>query len=186
MADVAHSIPRMSAAEYLQMERQATQKHEFVNGIVYAMAGASREHDLIAGDGFAAILARLEPPCLAFTSDMKVRIRHASDECYYYPDISVTCSQLDNNRYELTQPSLIVEVLSRSTDDADRGYKFTDYKTLPSMQEYVLVHQERPRVEIYRRRTGWEKETYEPDAEIELESVRVTLPITAFYRRVTF
>lgn len=186
MADVARSIPRMSAAEYLQMEKQATQKHEFVDGIVYAMAGASREHDLIAGDVFATLLAKLQPPCLAFTSDMKVRIRDASDECYYYPDTSVTCSHLDNNRYEITQPSLVLEVLSGSTEDADRGYKFADYKKLPSLQEYVLVHQERPRVEVYRRRTNWAKEVYEADAEFALESVRVTLPVAAFYRRVTF
>lgn len=186
MADVAHDIPRMSAAEYLQMEKQATNKHEFFNGIVYATGGVSREHDLIAGDAFAAISAKLEPPCLAFTSDMKIRIRDAADECFYYPDLSVTCSQLDNNRYEIAQPSLIVEVLSRSTEDADRGYKFEDYKKLPSLQEYVLVHQERARIEVYRRRANWQKETFESGDEITLESVRITIAVSAFYRRVTF
>ena len=185
MADAAMDIPRLSATEYLQIEKQATNKHEFVNGVVYAMAGASREHDLIAGDAFAAILGRVTLPCLTFTSDMKVRIRAVSDECYYYPDTSVTCSDLDSGRYEITQPSLVVEVLSRSTESADRGYKFDHYRLLPSLQEYVLVHQDRARVEIYRRRTNWERETFEPDAEITFESVNVILPVSAFYRRVS-
>lgn len=186
MADAARDIPRMSARDYLALERNSPCKHEFVNGIVYAMAGASRQHDLIKGDVFGALLGRLAPPCQVFSSDVRVRIRTASDECYYYPDNSVTCSDLDTDAYEVTQPSLVVEVLSRSTEDADRGYKFDDYRKLPSLQEYVLVHQERACVELYRRRTNWEKEVYEPDAEITFESVRVTLPVTVLYQRVKF
>jgi len=186
MADPALSIPRMSATEYLQMEKQATRKHEFVNGIVYAMAGGSRDHNFIAGDVFATLLGLVKPPCQVFTSDMKVRIRAVSDECYYYPDTSVTCSDLDNDRYELTQPSLLVEVLSGSTQDADRGYKFDHYRLLPSLQEYLLVHQERPRAELFRRRTEWTKEVYELNDEITFESVGLTAPVAAFYKRVTF
>lgn len=186
MADPARDIPRMSAREYLQIEKQATNKHEFVNGIVYAMAGGSREHDFIAGDLYAAVLGLLNPPCQIFTSDMKVQIKAVSDECYYYPDASVTCSDLDNDRFHLSQPSLIVEVLSRSTEQADRGYKFDHYRQLPSLQEFVLVHQERACVEVYRRRTDWQTETFEPDAAITFESINVSLPITTFYRRVKF
>ena len=186
MADAARDIPRMSASDYLALEKQATSKHEFVNGIVYAMAGGSREHSLIVGDVLTALVGQVKPPCQVFTSDMKVQIKAVSDECYYYPDTSVTCSDLDNDRYALTRPSLIVEVLSRSTEQADRGYKFDHYRFLPSLQEYVLVHQERACVEIYRRRTNWEKETFEPETEITLESVSVVLPVATFYRRVRF
>ena len=186
MADAVRDFPRMSAAEYLQMEKQATNRHEFVNGVVYAMAGGSREHDFIGGDVYASLLSQIEPPCNVFTSDMKVRIRAVNDECYYYPDVSISYSDLDNDRYEIAQPSLIVEVLSRSTENADRGYKFDHYRLLPSLQEYVLVYQERPCVEIYRRRTDWKKETFEPDASITFESIEVSLPVAQFYRRVKF
>jgi Uma2 family endonuclease len=186
MADAACDIPRMTANEYLQMEKQATCRHEFVNGVVCAMAGGSREHDFISGDLYAALLAQLRQPCQIFTSDMKMRIKAVTDECYYYPDTSVTCSDLDNDRYALTHPSLIVEVLSHSTEQADRSYKFDHYRLLPSLQEYVLVHQERPCVETHRRRTSWARETFEPDASITFESINLALPVGAFYRRVSF
>lgn len=186
MADAAQDIPRLSAAEYLQMEKQATHRHEFVNGIVYAMAGTSKHHDLIAGDGYGLLLTRVAPPCSVFTGGVKVRIRAVSDECFYYPDASVSCSDLDNDPYEIAQPTLIIEVLSRSTESADRGYKFDHYRLLASLQEYVLVHQERACVEVYRRRRNWEREIFEVDAELVLESVAVTVPVAAFYRRVRF
>lgn len=186
MADAALTIPQISAKEYLERERDAAYKHEFVNGIMYAMAGASRQHDLITGDVFGTLLGKVAPPCQVFTSDVKVRIRAVSNECYYYPDSSVTCSEVDNDAYEISQPALIIEVLSQSTEDADRGYKFDHYRLIAALQEYVLVHQTKPCVEIYRRRSGWEKEVHDIDAEITLESVRLTVPVAAFYRRVKF
>lgn len=186
MADAARNFARLSAAEYLQMERQATHKHEFVNGVVYAMAGASKRDDAIALSVLTALDSQLSSPCQPFSSDVKVHIRPAPNECFYYPDATVSCSDLDTDPYLVRLPSLIVEVLSRTTEDADRGYKFDDYRSLPSLQEYVLVHQAIPRVEVYRRRTGWEKELFEPEADIAFESVGVTLPISAFYRRVSF
>ena len=184
MADAARDIPRMSATEYLQMEKQASCKHEFVNGIVYAMAGGSRQHNCIAGDVFGALLGKLTPPHRVFTSDMKVRIRTSPDEYYYYPDASVSCSDLDNDAYAIAQPSLIAEALSPTTEDADRGYKFDDYRKLPSLQEYVLVARESPSVEIYRRRTDWQVRLYDLAQDITFESVSITLPVAAFYRRV--
>ncbi len=186
MADAALDIPRMSAKDYLALEKQSPVRHEFVNGLVYAMAGASKRHDAIALAVLTALDARLSPPCQPFSSDVKVHIRSAPDECFYYPDMSITCSDLDKDPYLVKLPTLIVEVLSRTTEDADRGYKFANYRTLPSLQEYVLVHQARPQVELYRRRNNWEKENFEFEAEITLESVGVTLPISAFYRRVGF
>lgn len=184
MADAAQDIPRMSASDYLALEKQSPCRHEFINGVVYAMAGGSREHNLIAGDLLAALMGQVKPPCQVFTSDMKVQIKAVSEECYYYPDTSVTCSDLDNDRYALSWPTLIVEVLSRSTEQADRGYKFDHYRLLSSLQEYVLVHQERACVEIYRRRTSWLKETFEADALMTFDSIDVTLPVGAFYKRV--
>jgi Uma2 family endonuclease len=186
MADPALSIPRIAAPEYLRMERHASCKHEFVNGIVYAMAGASRRHNDITNDVYNAILARLELPCRANTLGVQVHVSTANEEKFYYPDVVVTCSDLDNDEYLVEQPSLVVEVLSRTTEDADRGYKFDDYRKLPSFQEYVLVHQDEPKVELFRRRTGWLRETYGSGDEIVLESVRQIVTVDTFYRRVKF
>lgn len=186
MADAVRNFARLSAAAYLQMERQATHKHVFVNGVVYAMAGAGKRHAAIAGNVFAFLHPRLSAPCQLFSSDVKVHVRPAPNECYYHPDVSVSCSDLDTDPNLVKLPSLIVEVLSRSADDSDRGYKFDDYRTLASLREYVLVHQNVPRVEVYRRQTNWEKEIVEPDAAITLEGVGVTLPFNVFYLRVGF
>ena len=186
MADAARDIPRMGATEYLRMERQSPCRHEFVDGLVYAIAGGSRRHNDITNDVFGSALAKLAPPCLPYARDVTVPIENAHKEQYYHPDVLVTCSDLDDDDDLIRLPSLIVEVLSRSTEDADRGCKFDDDRKLPSLQEYVLVHQERPCVEIYRRRTNWEKEVNELDAGITLESVDVTQPVAAFNLRVTF
>ena len=186
MADAALSIPRLNAQEYLERETDAAYKHEFVNGIVYAIAGASRRHNLITNGVFGSLDAGLAPPWQAFTIDIKVHIKSAADEQYYYPDVVVTRSDPDNNSHVVTQPTLIVEVISPTTEDADRGYKFNDYCKLASLQEYVLVQQERPSVELYRRRTNWQNETYGPDADITLESVQLPLSVAQLYRRATF
>jgi Uma2 family endonuclease len=186
MADAARDIPRMSATEYLQMEKQATSRHEFVNGVVYAMAGGSRRHNMIVNSIFAALSAGLRAPCEIFTVDVKVNVEATNEQDFFYPDVVATCSELDNDEYLIKYPSLVVEVLSRSTEGADRGYKFDAYKKLPSLQEYVLVHQERARVEIFRRRTDWQQEVYEPEAAILLDSIGATVPIAQFYRRIKF
>ena len=185
MADPALDIPRMSAAEYLQMEKQATWKHEFVNGVVYARAGASRRHNTIAQNVSRALGDRLSPPCQIYSLEVKVHRLSASEKQFYYPDGVVTCSDLDTDEDLVKFPSLVVEVISKSTESADRGYKFDDYKKLLSVQEYVLVHQSRACVEVYRRRTEWLKEVFETDATITLKSVQVTVPVAAFYQRVT-
>lgn len=184
MADAALDIPRMSTSDYLALERQSPCRHEFVDGVVYAMSGGSRRHNDITNDVLVALLSKLAGPCRPYSNDVKVHIHALSKEQFYYPNVVVTCRDLDNDDDVLRLPSLIVEVLSSSTEAADRGYKFEDYKKLPSLQEYVLVHQERACVEIYRRRTNWGQETFEPDAEITLESVDATVGVSAFYRRV--
>ncbi len=186
MADAARDIPRLTASEYLQLEKQATCKHEFVNGIVYARAGASRRPNFIATDITSILIAKLTPPCQPYALDVKVHVETATDERYYYPDVLVTCSDLDNDPYLITQPSLIVEVVSSSTEAADRGSKFDAYRKLPSLQEYLLVLQEKAQVEVFRRRTEWQPELYGLHDEINLESVKLSLPVAMFYRRITF
>jgi len=186
MADPALSIPRISAKEYLEMERDASCKHEFVDGIVYMMAGANRRHNLISGDFFGAMLSRLAPPCEVFSSDMKVHVKSHATERYYYPDTHVSCSDLDNDEQFNAMPVLVVEVASDSTEDYDRREKFEAYRLLPSLQEYVLVQQTEPKVVVFRKRTIWQPETLGGADEIALESIGLKLPVTEFYRRVKF
>ena len=186
MNAVARNFPRLSASEYLRLERQSPCKHEFVDGIVYAMAGATLRHNDISSNAHSELCDRLPADCRPYLLDAQVQIQMTERERFYYPDVVVTCSSLDNDEYLIRHPSLIIEVLSRTTEDLDRGEKFDDYKRLPTVQEYVLVHQARACVEIFRRRTNWEREIFEPDASITFESVQVTVPIAQFYRRVTF
>jgi Uma2 family endonuclease len=186
MANTAQNIPRVSAKEYLEMERDASCKHEFVDGIVYMMAGASREHNTIALDIRGVLRGSLARPCRPYASDVKVLVQTEDTERYYYPDVVVTCSDLDNDRYILRQPVLIIEVLSDRTEAFDRGEKFEAYKLLPSFQEYLLVQQVRPKVELFRKSTNWQCETFGLNDEVSLESVKIMLPIKAFYQDIDF
>lgn len=184
MTAIARNFPRMDATEYLRLERQASCKHEFVDGIVYAMAGASRRHNDISSDLHRLLRDSVQPPCRPYLLDVRVHIKTDERELFYYPDVVVTCSELDTDDYLISMPSLIVEVLSRTTEDLDRGEKFDDYRTVATLQEYVLVHQERVCVEVYRRHTNWTKEVFEADADITLESVNSTFSIASLYRSV--
>lgn len=186
MAEPALNLPRMTAKEYLELERDASCKHEFVDGIVYAMAGASRRHNLISGDVFGALLSRVRPPCVVFSSDMKVHVQESTTERYYYPDTHVSCSDLDNDEQFNSLPLLVVEVASDSTEGYDRGEKFATYRLLPSLLEYVLIQQVTPQVEVFRRRTGWQSEHFGLADQVTLESIQLTLPVATFYQRVTF
>ena len=184
MADTALTIPRISAKEYLEIERDATNKHEFVDGIVYAMAGASRRHNLISGDVFRALMNKVAPPCQVFSSDMKVHVKASTTERFYYPDTHVSCSDLDLEDQFNTMPVLVVEVASDSTGGYDRREKFEAYRLLPSLQEYVLVQQTDILVELFRKRTGWLPETFGATDTMMLESIGQSLPVAAFYQRV--
>jgi Uma2 family endonuclease len=186
MADPALDMPRFTSAGYLELENDGAWKHEFVNGVVYAMSGASRRHNAIAGDFFSLVNAHLSPgPCQAFALDMKVHIKSGGDERYYYPDLFVTCAPDDRDEYASEQPVLIVEVMSASTEHVDRGAKLTAYTSIPTLQEYVLVSQDTVYAEVFRRKTGWSRETYTDAAEIVLDSISLTLPLPAIYRRVS-
>ena len=129
----------LTPEEYLQLETKSDIKHEYINGEVYAMAGATDTHVTIAGNIFALLLSHLRGSgCRVYISDMKVRIENKNR--FYYPDVLVTCEDRDRENSTFKQfPSLIIEVLSDSTEAFDRGDKFADYQSLPSLQEYVLI-----------------------------------------------
>lgn len=181
MAEPARKRPWMTPEEYLERERDALMKHEFVDGVVYMMAGTSRRHNTIALQTHRLLSGGVPKPCEAFALDIKLEVKTADAVQYFYPDGLVTCSELDNDPHIVRQPVLLIEVLSDSTRDYDRDEKFEKYRLLPSLQEYLLIEQDGQRLELFRKRTGWQDERYAPPDEITLKSVSMTMPVMSFY-----
>jgi Uma2 family endonuclease len=142
-----------TAEEYLTLERQAAYKSEYYAGEIFAMAGVSRWHNLIVANVIGELRAQLKGrPCTTYPSDLRVKISPTG--LYTYPDVTVFCGDAqfeDTQQDTLVNPTLIVEVLSDSTEAYDRGGKFAHYRKLPSLQEYVLIAQTKPHVEHYVR-----------------------------------
>ena len=146
-------LSKISADDYLQQELRSPAKHEYVDGQIFAMAGATKRHNLIVGNIFApAKFKGREKNCQVFAADMRVRV--AATNSFYYPDVTATCDPADTEELYLTKPCLIVEVLSPATAATDRREKRLAYGTLESLREYWLVDQDRRSVEIYRRADG--------------------------------
>ncbi len=181
---------RLTVEEYLVIERQALCKSEYVDGEMFAMAGASRRHNLIALNIGAELRAQLrQHPCEVYTSDMRVKISRTG--LYTYPDVVVVC---DAPRFEdadvdtLLNPIVLVEVLSPSTADYDRGGKFEQYRTLASLQAYLLVAQERCHVVHYTRQqdnTWLLAETDDIQDGIPIPSIHCTLLLFEVYAKVS-
>ncbi len=177
---------RLSVAEYLAGERDGAVRHEYVDGQAYAMAGASARHNRIAGNIFVRLNEHLDgADCEPFISDMKINV---APELFYYPDVVVTCDAPGGDAYFRTEPRLIVEVLSPTTERTDRHEKMAAYRSCPSVQEYVLVSQERMLIEVHRRRGDeWQVEILTGAEErCVSESVGLTLGVGDVYRNVRF
>jgi len=172
----------MSVEDYLASEEDGPWRNEFVNGVTYAMAGSSTRQNKIAGTLYAALVGHLPVRCEAFISDVKVRIESARDRRFYYPDVFVSCSPTDD-AYTRDEPVLVAEVLSPWTERIDRGEKFEGYRTIASLQEYAILSQDEVRLELFRRRSGWEREVFGPDDAVTFESVDLTVKVAALYRR---
>ena len=175
--------------EYLQLEAASDSKHEYINGEIYAMAGATDTHVTIALNIAVMLRSHLRGSgCRVFISDMKVRIETKSR--FYYPDVMVTCELKDRENSTYKQfPRLIIEVLSDSTEAFDRGDKFADYQSLPSLQEYVLINTKKARIECFRRTEEglWLLQFYElEDSQFKLTSVDFTSKISDVYEEVEF
>lgn len=175
--------------EYLAHELRNEAKHELINGVIVAMAGASREHNAIAGNVVGLLRALLRARrCLVFTSDQRVHVEATG--LFTYPDVSVACDGLrfhPKNRDTLLNPCVLVEVLSDSTEAYDRGAKFAHYRTIPSLLEYVLVSQHEHKIEHYRRLdTGqWVLTVYEgDDVAAELPALGCALPLVEVYDKL--
>ncbi|MFA7240107.1 MAG: Uma2 family endonuclease [Sulfuricellaceae bacterium] len=174
---------RISPEAYLEMEMTSEERHEYVDGEIFAMSGASSPHNLIAGNLYMAFRAHLRgKPCQVFMSDIKLRVEAAN--CYFYPDLMVTCSEIDRqSRYVMNEPMLVVEILSPSTTLFDYNNKFAAYRQLPSLQEYVLVDAARMGIDCYRRneRDEWILRPYGAEESVVLHSLDLTFPVEAAY-----
>lgn len=179
-------IRRYTLTEYLAMEPEGDVRHEFIDGEIFAMAGASRTHNTLVMNLAAAIRPQLRgTPCRIASQDMKVLI--AAINRAYYPDLVVSCGdpaeEIDD--YTETHPRLIIEVLSSSTATTDRREKRLAYQTLDSLQDYVLVAQTEPRVEVYSRQPdGWTQTIYGTNETIALPSVGLWLPMAVIFEDV--
>ncbi len=182
---LVQSIEYISEDDYLCGEQESGIRHEYINGIVYAMAGASDKHNLIALNASSLLQTQLPDHCEVFMADMKLRMEIQGETIFYYPDVLVSCAENDRAAYYREQPCLIIEVLSKSTRRQDRFEKLLAYKDLSSLQEYLLLEQEYLAATLFRRRTGWQPELYQ-DGDIHLESVNLTMSMDALYRRVRF
>ena len=179
----------LTPEEYLQLEATSDSKHEYINGEVYAMAGATDTHVTIALN--VAVLLRNHlrgSGCRTFISDMKVRIE--TKNRFFYPDVMVTCETKDRENSIYKQfPRLIIEVLSDSTEAFDRGDKFADYQSLPSLEEYVLINTKKARIECFRRTQEglWLLQFYAlEDSKFQLTSVDFSGKISDVYEEVEF
>jgi Uma2 family endonuclease len=176
-----------SPQDYLAIERESAIRHEYRHGLVYAMAGGSDNHSRITINLLTEINLHLrESDCQFFSGDVKVNYQ---DAFFYYPDAFVTCDPRDReDRYVKRHPKLIAEVLSPSTEEFDRGTKFQDYQLLESLEEYILIVQDRVRVECRRRtdltRNLWETEVYTEGDRVVLKSIGLKIAIADLYRGI--
>ena len=176
--------------QYLEWERKAETKSEYVNGQIYAMSDASRRHNIIALNFGAALNAQLQQrPCETYVGDMRVKVNETGK--YAYPDVSAACGDIEFEDAEvdtLLNPILIVEVLSPSTENYDRIGKFAHYRRLPSLQEYILIAQDRIQVEQFARQgEHWLFSEYNSlEAELILNSVHCRIPLRSIYAKVAF
>ena len=171
----------ISVEEYLAGELSSDIKHELIDGTVYAMAGASANHERISGNIYRKLGNHLEnKPCEPFGSDMKLRI----NANFFYPDVMVDCHFDNAEPYFTETPLIIVEVLSRSTRKKDTTLKFISYINIPSLQEYVLIEQDFVDVQVFRRSENWLARHYFLGDEVTFESIALTLPVEDIYHRV--
>jgi Uma2 family endonuclease len=179
----------VSPEEYLERERQAETRSEYRNGEIIAMAGSSPAHARIVRNLVITIGSKLgDGPCEVFSTDLRLGVRAAN--LYTYPDVMVTCGELelaDNRRDIVLKPVVLIEVLSKSTQDYDRGEKFVSYRNIPTLRDYLTVDQYKVHVEHWSRQPDeqWpSKQVSEPDALITLHSIGIELPVADIYRKV--
>jgi len=173
----------MTWEEYLAFEEQSPYRHEYVNGTVHAMSGASLAHNRIAQELVVAFRTHLRGgPCEPFFLEAKLEIRAGSDQIMYYPDVMVSCRPEDRSDQVVRNPKLVVEILSKSTQHIDRREKAMTYQRVEAIEEYVLLAQNQPRVIAHRRAEEWRPILYSGmDTRVEFRSIGLQLPLAQIY-----
>jgi Uma2 family endonuclease len=173
----------ISVDDYLAGELKSEVRHEYIGGLVYAMAGTSSEHNIICQNLLIAVRSHLRgKPCQVFMESVKLRLRTAYEDIFYYPDLIVTCDPRDTERYFKEFPKVLIEVLSPDTERIDRREKFSGYTQVESLEEYILVAQDRMEVTVFRRAKNWRPEVAnQPQQQLRMESLDFTLSLPALY-----
>jgi Uma2 family endonuclease len=182
-------LAKGTTGEYLVFERASSERHEFLEGEIFAMGGASERHNLIVTNVVRELGQALKSrPCRVYANDLRVKV--AASGLYTYPDVVVACGQShfdDEQRDTLLDPTLLIEVLSPSSEAYDRGEKFEHYRKLESLREYVLIAQERPHIEQFVRQSDGQwllSEWSGLDAAVLLGSIGATLVLAEVYDKV--
>jgi Uma2 family endonuclease len=188
MVAARDNLPRFTPEEYFAWEEMQLEKHEYIEGEVYAMSGGSKNHGRIAIKLTALFDSHLDGTgCEVGNSDIRVNILETDD--YTYPDASVTCDDRDKSSAKyIAYPCTIVEVLSDSTEAYDRGEKFYRYRRNPILQEYVLVNTKMMAIDLYRKNSSgeWVIINYRGGDIVELASINLSFPIEQIYRGINF
>lgn len=172
---------QITEQDYLHHELQSQIKHEFIDGELFAMVGASSAHNLISLNIATELRTHLKgKPCRPYVNDMKVRI----EGNYYYPDVLVDCSDIADDAYFAETPILIIEVLSESTKQYDKTFKLQQYKKIATLQEYVMIEQNNALVEVVSRLDGWQAHYYGLGESFMLQSVGLKLSVAEVYESV--
>jgi Uma2 family endonuclease len=186
MPRVIETAKQMTFEEYLEFEKTAEVRHEFVDGFVFAMAGASNAHNLIAGSVFArTYFAATKASCRAYMNDMKLRT--PSDKGYY-PDVFVTCDPKDFTTDIKTTACFILETLSDSTQDVDRDEKWHNYRAVTSLQTYVLASQKKKFLEVYQKQSDgtWLYEVLDEQGTLSIPCIALQITLEEIYENVNF
>ena len=182
-------MPRLTIEEYLLQERESGQRYEYHDGRIFALAGGSVNHGLLCGNIYAELRNHLRTKgsnCKPTTSEIKLSI--VKENRFVYPDAMVICGELETSEGDknaVTNPILVVEVLSKTTADYDRGDKFYSYRQIPTLQEYVLIEQDRPQVEVFYKKAGtdlWSIKRFEGlEGIIQLQSLEIEIQMSELY-----
>ena len=175
---------RMSVADYLDLEERSEVRHEYVDGEVYAMSGASRRHQLLVGTLYRHAFQKAAGRCEIFLSGMQARIE--ARNCFYYPDVFGTCDPEDGHDSYIASPCFNIEVLSPSTASTDRREKRSAYMSLKSVDEYIIVSQSRMRIDVYRRDDSpWASQVLQfPGDELEISCIGLRVSLLDIYHGV--
>jgi Uma2 family endonuclease len=173
----------ISEQEYLEDEKVRDVKHEYFDGEIFAMAGAKLNHQRLISNLTITIGGHLKhKQCEVFSSDIKVRADKGNK--YFYPDVLVSCNNENGTQDFVESPRLIIEVLSKSTRNFDKGLKRLVYQNIPSLEEYVLIEQDFVEIEVCRKADGWKSSYYFLGDDITFTSIDLTLPVVEIYQRV--